>query len=128
MSLPEPNDDFMEGLYQQMKSRAELMAPQLAPDTDAKKLTPVDVDMLWDRRHMSLEEEWRLWRQTNADGSPMFTREQIGLMVFRDREGLSKRGGRIEPKDQIPWTNQQAKRAEARRAAMMPTDMVEEGV
>jgi hypothetical protein len=120
MPVSNPDDEYMEGLWQRIKAEVGQMAPMLAPDTDARKLNGDDVSMLFNKRHMSLEEEWNLWRAKNPDGTPMFTREMIGLMVFKDREGLAKRGGRLEPKDQIQWVNQQAKREAARRQAQAP--------
>lgn len=120
MALPESNNAFMEGLYQQMKQRAKSMAPMLSTDEDARKLNADDVSMLWNRRSMPVEKEWELFRARNPDGTPMFTREQIGLMVFPDREGLAKRGGRIEPKDQISFVNQTAQREAMKRQAQMP--------
>lgn len=117
MAVVEPNEQFLEGLYQAMRARAVDLAKQLAPDASGKELTPDEIHLLWNTRAMPLEQEWALWSQTNPDGTPTFTPEQIGLMVFPQREGLAKRGGRVEPREQTLWANQQAKRSAARRVA-----------
>jgi hypothetical protein len=112
-----PDEGFLEGLYQAMRSRAQGMAPMFQPGADSTELTPDDKFTLWERRAIPLEQEWELWRAKNPDGTPMYTREQIGLMVFRDREKLSKSGGHLEPKEWIAEANHLAREASKRRAA-----------
>src|SRR5688572_9510132 len=90
---------FVKGLYEAMKKRAADIAPQFAPGYGTKELTPDDAYEIWHRRAMPLEKEWALWGETLPDGSPKYTPEQIGLLVFPDREKYVKSGGRIEPKD-----------------------------
>jgi hypothetical protein len=119
--LAEPNSDFLEGLWQQARARVGDMAGQFTPDPETTKtLDSGDVETLWNLRAMPLEKEWELHRATKPDGSPMFTPEQIGLMVFPHRERLMKSGGRVEPKEQVRWANQMAKRQQAKRMAQPP--------
>jgi hypothetical protein len=119
--LVEPSSEFLDGLWEQAKARVADMAGQFAPDkADTRKLTPDDISMLWNTRAMPLEKEWELWRAVKPDGSPMYTREEIGKLVFPEREKLALRGGRIEPKSQISWVNAEAKRQEAKRLAQAP--------
>ena len=129
MAEQQVNAEFLEGMYQAMRKRAESMAPHFKPGYDAKELDGDDLDTVWNRRAMSLEQEWELHRAVNEDGSPKFTRRQIGLMVFPDREKLAKSGGRVEPAEVISWVNSTAKRMAARRevrvaeqSTMMPME------
>lgn len=110
------NADFLEGLYQAMRKRAEGLANHFKPGYDTKELTPDDVETIWNRRHLTIEQEWELWRAVNPDGTPMYTPEMIGSMVFKDREGLIRSGGRVEPKEWTRFANQTAKRMAERRA------------
>lgn len=117
-----PDRDFLEGMYQQMRGRASEMAPRFKPGYGATELDGDELEAVWDKRAMSLEQEWELHRAVNEDGTPKLTREQIGLMVFPERERLAKSGGRVEPREMIAWVNQTARRMEQRRAqrAMLP--------
>lgn len=110
------NDHFLEGLYRAMRRRAETLAAHFQPGYDAKELDGDDFEALWNRRHLTIEQEWELWRARNTDGTPMHTPEMIGSMVFRDREKLIKSGGRVEPKEWISFANTTAKRMAAKRA------------
>lgn len=116
--MPEPQVDakFLEGLYQAMRRRAADLAPHFKPGYDAKELTEDELETVWNRRFLTLEEEWALWRERNPDGTPKHTPEMIGRMVFQQREPLAKAGGRIEPKEQIGWVNQTAQRMARKRA------------
>jgi hypothetical protein len=119
-----PDEGFLEGLYQAFRSRAEGLAPMFQPGYDATEMDGDDIETVWNRRSMSLEDEWKLHQAKNPDGSPMYSRELIGSMVFKDREGLIRSGGRVEPKEWIAFANTTAKRMaakrEARAAAMSP--------
>lgn len=118
MPLVEPNEEFLEGLYQHLKQRVQGMATQLSPDTEVtKKLNQDEISTLWNTRGMPLDAEWEMWRQLQPDGTPRFTPEQIGLAVFPHREGLAKRGGRIEPREQARWVNSRAQWETAKREA-----------
>jgi hypothetical protein len=126
--MPGPQDTpaFIEGLYEAMRKRAADLAPNFAPGYGTKEMTPEDVDLVWNRRVMPVEQEWELWRQTKPDGTPMYTPNQIGLLVFPDREKFAKSGGRVEPAEWIPFVNQTAKRMAAKReaqAALSPDPM-----
>lgn len=113
-----PDDAFLEGMYQTMRKRAESMAPHFRPGYGAKELDGDELETVWNRRALTLEQEWELHRAVAEDGvTPRYTREQIGLLVFPDREKLAKSGGRVEPKEWISWVNSTAKRMAARRAA-----------
>lgn len=112
-----PSPEFLKGLYEALRGRAAGLAPHFQPGYDSAELDGADVETLWHRRSMPLEAEWALHRARNPDGTPTYTREQIGLMVFKDREKLAKSGGRVEPKEWIAWTNSTARRMEKKRAA-----------
>jgi hypothetical protein len=112
-----PTPHFIEGLYQAMRKRAADLAPHFAPGYGTKAMTPDDLDAVWNRRAMPLEQEWELHRQKKDDGTPLYTPAQIGLLVFPEREKLAKSGGRVEPSEWISWSNQQAKRQAAKREA-----------
>lgn len=112
-----PDKTFLEGLYQAMRARAATMAPHFQPGYGAQELDGDDLETLWNHRSLTLEQEWELWRARNPDGTPMYTPELIGSMVFKDREGLIRSGGRVEPKEWIGWANSTAKRMQARREA-----------
>lgn len=115
--LQQPGPAFLEGMYQAIRSRAAGMAPRFQPGYDATELDGDDLEVVWNERAMPLEQEWELHRAMKPDGTPLYTREQIGLMVFHKREKLAKSGGRVEPKEWISWTNQTAKRMAAKREA-----------
>lgn len=117
----QPDDAFMEGLYQTFMSKAKGMAPFINSD-GAKKLTPDEISLLWNKRAMPIEKEWELHRAVNPDGSPMYSREQIGLMVYPERERLAKSGGNIEPKAFIGQANRIAQREAAKRQAAQATE------
>lgn len=121
------NAEFLEGLYQTIRKRAAGMAPNFSPGYDSKELDGDDLETVWNRRAMPLEDEWELHRAVQEDGvTPLYTKEQIGLLVFPDREKLAKSGGRVEPSEWIRWVNFQAKRMAAKReaqAAMQPAPM-----
>lgn len=110
---------FFRGLFEQMKGHAMGMAGAADAD-ELEKLTPDEKLMLWNRRAMPIEKEWELHREVNPDGTPRYTPEDIGLMVFPDRERLAKSGGRIEPKEFAREANRLAKRAAERRALEAP--------
>lgn len=112
-----PTPEFIEGLYDAMRKRAADMAPSFAPGYGTKKMTPEDVETVWNRRAMPVEQEWELWRAVKPDGSPMYTPAQIGMQVFPEREKFAKSGGRVEPKEWITFANQTAKRMAAKREA-----------
>ena len=125
-----PDKDFFEGLYQSMRGRAAGMAERFKPGYGSKELDGDDLETLWNRRAMSIEQEWALHRELNQDGTPAYTREQIGLQVFPDREKLAKSGGRVEPREFISWTNAMARRMEkkrAERAQVSAAPLIEEG-
>lgn len=118
-----PDDAFLEGLYQTIRKRAAGMAVHLQPGYGAKELDGDELETVWNRRAMPLEAEWELHRAKKEDGTPLYTRRQIGLMVFPDREKLAKSGGRVEPKEVTKWVNSVARRMAAKReqqAAMRP--------
>lgn len=114
-------DEFFEGLYQQQRARAAAMAEASDVDSSVKKLTPEEFSTIWNRRAMPLEKEWELFRQRNEDGTPTYTREQIGLMVFPDREKLAKSGGKFEPREFIKNANAIARRESAKREQQQQT-------
>lgn len=119
----QPSPEFLEGLYQRMRARAAGMAPRFQPGTDSTELDGDDLETLWNKRAMPVEQEWELHRAVKEDSTPLYSREQIGLMVFPEREKLAKSGGRVEPKEFIRWANRTAQRMRARRdarAAMSP--------
>jgi hypothetical protein len=116
--MPGPNRDFLKGAYEAMRTRAQGIADQMKPGVGATELDSDDFETVWNRRAMSLEEEWELWRQRQPDGvTPLYSPEQIGTMVFKDREKLIKSGGRVEPKEWISFANTAAKRMRAKREA-----------
>lgn len=126
-----PDQAFLDGLYQTIRKRAAGMAPHFQPGYDATELDGDDLEAVWNERAMPLEAEWELHRALGPDGvTPLYTREQIGLMVFPKRERLAKSGGRVEPKEWISWANSTAKRMEKRRAerAMMSPTPPEGGI
>ena len=115
-----PTPKFIEGLYDAIRKRAADLAPKFGPGYGTKALTPDDLEAVWNRRSMPLEQEWNLWRQGRTPETahlPTLTPAQIGLMVFPEREKLAKSGGRVEPSEFISWTNQTAKRMAEKRAA-----------
>lgn len=114
------NEQFFEGLYQQMRKTAAGMAGAADADDDLKKLTLDEKLRLWDQRDMPVEKEWELHRAVNEDGSPMYSPRQIGLMVFKNRERIAKSGGNIEPKEFIKEANRLEKLAAARRSSLAP--------
>jgi len=116
----QPDGPFIKGLYEKLRQRARMMAPQVDTNGQTKDLTPDEISLLWNRRHIPIEQEWELWRQGRTPETadqPQLTREEIGLMVFKDREKLAKMGGRIEPKEFVLWANKQAEKEAAKRAA-----------
>lgn len=120
MPNAEPDAAFLEGAYQALKLRVQGMAKNLTPDKEAKRLTPDEISTLWNTRHMTLEQEWELWKALKPDGTPLYSPEAIGMLVFRDRERLAKSGGNVEPADQIKTANRIAKQEAVKRAANAP--------
>lgn len=116
MTETSPGGERAEGLYREALERARGQAPHFQPGYGTKELTPDEIDLLWDQRALSVEQEHELWRAVNEDGTPRYSPEEIGAQVFDQRLRLASGGGRIEPKDQHAWVNKQAKRAEQRRA------------
>ena len=113
----QPDDVFLEGLYQTFMAHAKGLAPLISSD-GAQKLNQDEIDILWDHpRAMPIEKEWELHRAVQDDGSPMYSPEQIGLMVWPQRERIAKSGGHIEPKDFIRAANRQAARMQVKRQA-----------
>jgi len=123
MADQQVNAEFLEGLYQTIRKQASGMAPKFSPGYDSAELDGDELETVWNRRAMPIEQEWALHRAVKEDGTPLYSRRQIGLMVFPDREKLAKSGGRVEPHEWISWTNQTARRMaqrRAERAALMP--------
>lgn len=113
----QPNEAFFAKGYELLKDRARRMAGQVASDEGAKKLSEDEISTLWNERAMPLEQEWELHRARQADGTPTYTPEQIGLLVFPKREQLAKSGGRLEPNEVTAWANRRAEKEAAKRAA-----------
>jgi hypothetical protein len=116
MAEKSPGEERAKGLYQAAVEHAKGLAPHFQPGYGTKELTPDEIDLLFDQRALSVEQEHELWRATKEDGTPMYSPEEIGTKVFPERLKLASGGGRFEPKDQHAWINKQAKRAEQRRA------------
>jgi hypothetical protein len=105
-------EQHLRGLWDQMKARAKGMSIVYGPGYDNKPLSREEEKTLFRQRALSVEQEHELWRATNQDGSPMYTPERIGQLVFDQREKLAKSGGRIEPKQWIKYLNDLAAEVE----------------
>lgn len=115
--MPDPQDrpsqQFLDGLWEATKGRAASMAPVFGEGAGGTTLSQAKIDVLWNERHLSPEQEAELWQQG-------LTPEEIGLQVFKNRERLMKSGGRIEPAQWISWCNRQARRMHDQRQAEQP--------
>src|SRR5215475_7294483 len=106
-----PQEEFSRGLWEAMKGSTAAVADHFAPGFGGKELSPQEELAIWNERHLTLEQEWELWRAG-------FTPEEIGLKVFQNRQRLAKSGGRLEPAQEIAYANAIAKRSEqAKREA-----------
>jgi hypothetical protein len=135
-----PTTQMVSGLWDQMKDKAAGLGGLIGAGYGATALSQDDEDMLWDQRFLTIEQEHDLWRArkqvpvmgpdgrpvAGPDGSPLmqdtaeprYTPEEIGKLVFQNREALAKRGGNLEPKDQYRKFATLAQRAERRRLAV----------
>lgn len=117
-----PTQQFMDGLWESVKSRAEAMAPVVGSGAGGKTLNSREIDMLWAEKHLSpaqVEDLWRIGRtpESIARGEKPLTVEEISMREHGNRERLMKSGGRIEPAQWIAWANRQAQRAQDQQNA-----------
>ena len=115
--MPDPKDapttQFLDGLWEAVKGRAASMAPVFGSGSGGTTLSRDQIDLLWNERHLTPEQEAALWQQG-------LTPEEIGMQVFKNRERLMKSGGRIEPSQWISWANRQAQRMHDKQQAEQP--------
>lgn len=123
----EKTTTHLEGLWNRMKDMAGGMAGVYGQGYNTKPLNEHEELMLWNKRALSLDQEWALWRQgrtPETQGQPILTPEEIGLKVFPEREKLAKSGGRVEPKDWHAYIKKMADKSEAQfQATREPPDM-----